>query len=139
MGYSVAVASAILFTSLLIAFSFVYTGVNFATGCVEDGFNEMMRIKEEKAHTCIGIVSYNLSAPTTTLELINSGTTEINTGSLDVLIDGILIEENITVTVNGAITSICFPGEKFSVEITNLTGTPEKVKIVAGNGVSAYI
>ncbi|MGC9060297.1 MAG: hypothetical protein ACP5JR_03555 [Thermoplasmata archaeon] len=139
MGYSVAVASAILFTSLLLSFSFIYAGVNFSLDAVQEGFNQSIEIRESKFHTSLTAVFWNLSMPETEIQLLNNGSVELNTNTIDILVDGVLQKENTTLLVNGQISAVCYPGEILTIKITNLTAVPEKVKIVAGNGAYTVI
>lgn len=139
MGYSVAVASAILFTSLLLCFSFIYMGVNFSIDTVQQGFNDNLATKEAKLHTNLLVNSTNLAMPESEIELLNAGSTEIPTATIDIIVDGWLITENYTMSVEGENTSIWYPGEMLKIQLTNLTHKPEKIKIVAGNGSYALI
>ncbi|MEM3444649.1 MAG: hypothetical protein QXJ27_06865 [Thermoplasmata archaeon] len=134
MGYSVAIASAILFISLLLSFSFIYAGVNFSINAVEEGFKENLSLKDTRVHTKISVQSSNLSMPESEIVLLNEGSTEIRTTTLNILVNGHLVTENIVITVEGKTTEFWFPGEILKVQLTNLTHTPEKVKIVTGNG-----
>ncbi|MEM3396592.1 MAG: hypothetical protein QW620_02910 [Thermoplasmata archaeon] len=139
MGYSVAVASAILFTSLLLSFSFIYMGVNFSIDALEHGFNEGLSVRDAKLHTLISVYASNLSMPESEIVLFNSGSTEIRVTTLNIIVNGILITQNLTMTVEGKTTEFWYPGEYLKVQISNLTYIPEKVKIVSGNGSYALI
>lgn len=137
MGYSVAVATAILFTSLLLCFSFLYMGVNFSINAIQKGIDESLATMNAKIHTKILVNSTSLGMPESEIELLNAGSTAIGTATIDILVDGLLLRENYTISVEGKETPLWFPGEMLHIEITNLTHVPQKVKIVVGNG--AYV
>lgn len=134
MGYSVAVASAILFTSLLLCFSFIYMGINFSIDAIENGLSERLSLKDARFHTIISVYWFNLSMPESEIVLFNGGSTEIRTSTINILVDGAIVTKNCTLTVEGKTTDFWYPGEFLTIQLSNLTFIPSKIKIVTGNG-----
>ncbi|MCX8173138.1 MAG: hypothetical protein N3F63_00795 [Thermoplasmata archaeon] len=139
MGYSVAVASAILFTSLLLCFSFIYMGINFSIDAVERGFTENLSLRDAKLHTQVVVYAANLSIPESEIMLLNEGSTEIRTSTINILVNGVIVTQNLTISVDGKPTEFWYPGEYLKIQMSNLTAMPGKIKIVTGNGCYALI
>lgn len=138
MGFEVAVVTAIFFISALVVGTFSYTALSTSSDLVNDAAAEQHQMQTSRLHTSINI-DYSVPAASgsiyeLTVTLTNTGSETLRFDELNVLIDGQLEPY----TFNGT-AAVWVPAETRSLTVAGLTGAGQhRVKVVTGNGVSAY-
>lgn len=141
MGFSVAVASAILFTAFLVSAAVVYEALNESYRSARTGDEGRLQRDRERQATKIEFVSgdYNNTTSTLNLTVLNNGTAALKVSGTEVLVNGTSVTANITnATVEGKVTDIWAPAERLFLSINITASTPLRIKVITGNGVSAY-
>jgi len=136
MGFSLIAASAIVGASMLVALSVLTGGILPSITDFRDSYTEMKERAVERVQTDIDVfiatTSPNASNYDLNFTINNTGSKTLDAGDFTVLINGT------NQVFSCSKPYIYLEGSAF-VYVYNLNGTGlKKLKIVAGNGISAY-
>jgi flagellar protein FlaF len=139
MGFSVSGAAAIIFASMFIAFGMWYTAADNSFSRVTDAQDAQSESSLETSNTAIEIISASYSSGTLTVEINNTGTTQLSLNQTDLLIDGQYETDwqaaNATVAGDGS-TDLWLPGEQLTITLDRAS-QPDRIKLVTESGVGA--
>jgi flagellar protein FlaF len=139
MGFSVSGAAAIIFASMFIAFGMWYTAADNSFSRVTDAQDAQSESSLETSNTAIEIISASYSSGTLTVEINNTGTTQLSLNQTDLLIDGQYETDwqaaNATVAGDGS-TDLWLPGEQLTITLDRAS-QPDRLKLVTESGVGA--
>ena len=137
MGFSVSASAAIVFVGFVVAFTTLYpvaaNGFERVTDARDDAGDRAL----ERENTAIDHlnVSYDDATDTLTVNVTNTGTTELSVEHTDLLVDNTYWSG--TRSVDGRTdTDVWLPGETLTVTVENVTMTPDRVTVVTDHGVS---
>lgn len=137
MGLSVSAASAILFTAFVIIFGVVFEAVDHA----QTGYSSALdatygRLADERA-TSIAITEVDVTNHT--LTVLNSGSSVLNPNAVDVMVNGVMVDRNNTQKeVDGHSGSTIWAPQESVILHLPCDLASARIKVVAGNGISAY-
>jgi flagellar protein FlaF len=138
MGFSVSGATAVILIGGLIAFSFAFSAAN-------NGYERVTEAQEDRedrqllrANSEIGITNatYDSNAATLTVNVTNTGSTELVVSEVSLLVDGSYSSTVSTSVEGNGGTDVWLAGEVLTMEVDAST-RPDRVKVVAGTGVAA--
>lgn len=137
MGLSVSAASAVLFTAFVIIFGVVFEAVDHSQQAYSESMDKNQQLMVEKKGTSFTVDSVDEANDTITL--LNSGSIVLNPSALNVMVDGVIVDRQITqMEVNGhAGSKIWAPHESLTITLS-CELDDARIKITAGNGISAY-
>jgi len=139
MGFSVSGAAAIIFASMFIAFGMWYTAADNSFSRVTDAQDAQSEGSLETSNTEIAIVSASYNSGTLTVDVNNTGTTQLSLNETDLLVDGQYETDwqaaNATVASDGG-TDLWLPGEQLTITLDKAS-QPNRVKLVTESGVAA--
>lgn len=139
MGFSVSGSAAIVFVGVFLAFSTAYTASANGFERVSDARSAVDEEALERQNTALSITNatYDAGNDTLTVEAVNEGTTALEVGGVDLLVDNAYRDEFAVRRVGGDnATALWLPGERLHLEVT-ASSKPNRVKIVSGPGVAA--
>lgn len=137
MGFSVSGATAVVLIGGLIAFSMAFSAAH-------NGYERVSTAQEERADRLLaqqnsGIelanASYDADAGELTVDVNNTGSIELGVGDTSLLVDGALRADPNTSVGGNAATGVWLPGEQLHFTV-DLSAGPDRVKVIAGTGVS---
>lgn len=141
MGVSTSASLLIVFFGAFIALGAVYTATSNTSEELGDAYGETVSAQSEIAETALSVDAvYHDTGDTEgnlTVRADNGGSTELRASRTDVLVDGEFRPQSgfDIVTVDGRETNLWKPTEQLRIE--NESAEPERVKVVAENGVAA--
>lgn len=137
MGLSVSAASAILFAAFVIIFGVVFQAVDHAQQTYAQSVDKNYQLMVEKRGTSFEITAVDGANDTVTM--LNSGCIVLNPSALSVMVDGLVVDKQITqMEVNGHTGSkIWAPQESLTLHLS-VDIDDARIKVVSGNGISAY-
>jgi flagellar protein FlaF len=138
LGFSVSGSAAIIFVGIFLAFSSAYTASANGFERVTDARSAVDEEALDQQNTALSVtnVTYDAGNDTLTVEAVNEGTTALEIGAVDLLVDNAYRDNFTARTVGGDnSTALWLPGERLHLEV-NATTRPNRVKIVSGPGVA---
>jgi len=138
LGFSVSGSAAIVFVGIFLAFSTAYTASANGFERVNDARSAVDDEALERQNTALAVtnVTYDAGTDTLTVEAVNEGTTTLEIGAVDLLVDNAYRDNFTALTVAGDdSTALWLPGERLRLEV-NATSRPTRVKLVSGPGVA---
>ncbi|WP_435334693.1 flagellin [Haloarchaeobius sp. TZWWS8] len=141
MGFSTSGSAAILFVGVLVTLTTVYPVVETAHERVTTATDEHDDRVLDRRNTDMNVtnVSYNASTDTLVVNATNTGSRTLSVDETDLLVDG-AFQTGYTVRVDGqAGRTIWVPGEQLQFELTGVTATPNRVKLVTEFGVAETV
>jgi flagellar protein FlaF len=138
LGFSVSGSAAIVFVGIFLAFSSAYTASANGFERVTDAKSAVDEDALDRQNTALSVTNatYNAGNDTLTVEAVNEGTTALEIGAVDLLVDNAYRDNFTARTVGGDnSTDLWLPGERLHLEV-NATTRPNRVKIVSGPGVA---
>ena len=140
MGFSVAAAAAILFAGAILSFAIVLESIQAASETVRDARARDDDRRFAQLNTHITLVNGSANGTIIDLNLTNNGSSVIHVNTIDVLVNGSLYTQNITLrTVDGvAGTSLWSPGQTLHLLVAAPFGAPAEVKLVTEVGFEFY-
>lgn len=138
MGFSVSGSAAIVFiaafVSVGILYSAAYNGYEDVTAA-QDGHADRV-LDQRNTAIAITATTYNDTAETLTVQVLNQGSTTLSVAATDVVVDGVYQGTWIDSNVSGSTsTDVWAPGETLNVTLEASTD-PGRVKVVTEHGVS---
>lgn len=136
MGFSVAAAAAILFAGSLVSFTIVLQSVESASESLRDARAGEDARTMDRLNTRITLVNGSANGTAVDLNLTNSGSVVIHVRALEVLVNGTLYTQNITLrAVDGvAQTDLWVPGQTLRLVVDAPVAAPAGVKVVTETG-----
>lgn len=140
MGFSVAAAAAILFAGAILSFAIVLESIESASETVRDARAADDERRLAQLNTHISLLNGSANGSVVDLNLTNNGSVVIHINTLDLLVNGTLYTQNITLkTVDGVGgTGLWSPGQTLHLTIAAPVGAPATVKIVTEVGYEFY-
>ena len=138
MGFSTSAATAIIFTGLLILMGLT-AGVAFKLyDDLADSALESSNIEFERQRTRVSIVNSSYNGTTVFINVTNTGEVSLDTTSIDVLLNGTLETDSITVRqVSGTASHIWGVHEVLYIEVDYAgAGAATRIRLITSNGVS---
>jgi archaellum component FlaF (FlaF/FlaG flagellin family) len=141
MGFSVAAAAAILFAGAILSFAIVLESIEAASDTVADARTRDDERRLAQLNTHISLVNGTANGTVVDLNLTNNGSSVIHINRIDVLVNGTLYTENITLkAVDGVSgTGLWSPGQTLHLQVAAPVGAPASVKIVTEVGYEFYV
>jgi len=139
LGFSVSGSAAIIFVGIFLAFSSAYTASANGFERVTDATSAVDEEALDRQNTALSLTNatYDAGTDTLTVEVVNEGTTALEIGAVDLLVDNAYRDDYAVRRVGGDnSTALWLPGERLHLEV-NATTRPNRVKIVSGPGVAA--
>lgn len=136
MGFGVSASYAIVVLALLISLGAMYGTVSNTGERTADAIADQQRQFDEMLRTNVTITSADYRGNTLTLDVENTGQTQLSVSDTDLLVDGeYIVEANRSSTVSGdGSTDVWSQGE--TLELSVDLPTPDRVKIVTEYGVA---
>ena len=134
MGFSVSGSAAIIFIGLVVAVGIAVPPVVGSFGSLADAQGEQIDRGIDALNTDFEIESatYDADNERLTLELVNTGSTTLSRAKTSVLVDG-------EIYPGVADEGLWVPGETITITVEDVTTEPERVKIVAENGIAETV
>jgi flagellar protein FlaF len=136
MGFSVSGSAAIIFASMFIAFGMWYTASANSFEQVTEAQNDRADTVLETSNSAVDINSTEYSSGNLTVEVNNTGATQLSVSETDLLVDGRYEGRwNESVVAGDADTDLWLTGEQLTITV-ELPAQPDRVKVVTETGVS---
>ena len=145
MGFGVSGSTAVIFLGVLIASGTLYTAAAGSAEQVTDARDAEGEELLDRRNTVIDVtdVVYNTSSGTLNVTVANNGTTALSVADTILLVDNENVIPNSTAVDGDTDTDVWAPdqGLEFGVNVNatalDASTTPDRVKVVAQNGVAA--
>ncbi|MCT9095207.1 fla cluster protein FlaF [Haloarchaeobius sp. HME9146] len=141
MGLSISGAAAILFVGVLLTVSTAVPVLESANERVTTAVDDRGERELERRNTDMNVtnVTYNASADTLTVNVTNTGSRTLSVNETDLLVDGVYRTDATTRVEGDSGRVLWMPGESLEFELTGITTTPDRVKVVTEYGVAETI
>ena len=142
MGFGVSGSTAVIFLGVLIASGTLYTATAGSAERVSEASDAESEALLDRRNTAIDAteVVYNTSSSNDTLRITvtNGGTTALSAEDTSLLVDNEYVPpgERSTTVDGDTATDVWAPDQSLVIETTR-SSTPDRVKVVAENGVAA--
>ena len=146
MGFGVSGSTAVIFLGVLIASGTLYTAAAGSAEQVSDARSAEGEELLDRRNTVIDVaeVVYNTSSGTLTLTVTNNGTTTLSVEDTSLLVDNAYVLPNATAVDTDTDTDVWAPDQALVMTVDanttpalDASTTPDRVKVVAENGVAA--
>jgi archaellum component FlaF (FlaF/FlaG flagellin family) len=135
MGFSVSVASAILFIAASVVFSVLFGSIISFQNTIDDAKRVEMQQLQELKGTEIAISGVDVNNHTITV--LNTGSIMLDPRAIDLLINGSMINISTFEVMNHAGSNIWLPGESVRL-VTTSDLLDARIKVITENGIGAY-
>ena len=138
MGFGVSGSTAVIFLGVLIATGTLYTAAAGSAEQVSDARDTEQEELLDRRNTAIDVdsVVYNASNDTLLVTVTNDGSTTLSVEDTSLLVDNEYVVPNVTRVDGDTETDVWAPDQSLVFETSN-DSTPDRVKVVAENGVAA--
>jgi flagellar protein FlaF len=138
VGFGVSGSTAVIFLGVLIASGTLYTATAGSTEQISEARDVDQEELLDRRNTVVDAtdVVYNSSNDTLLVTVTNAGTTTLSVAETSLLVDNEYVVPNSTAVDGDADTDIWAPDEELVLGV-NTSSTPDRVKVVTGNGVAA--
>jgi flagellar protein FlaF len=138
VGFGVSGSTAVIFLGVLIASGTLYTAAAGSAEQVSDARNAESEELLDRRNTVIDVASVTYDNNTTTLSVTvtNNGTTTLSVEDTSLLVDNEYVIPDSTAVDGDGDTDVWAPDQSLVFEVDADT-TPDRVKVVAENGVAA--
>lgn len=130
MGFSVSGSAAVIFLGIFIAFGTLFVVVSDGHSVIVDAHQDQNERELAQANTEI-TVDIVEDAPTTAVEITNTGSTTLSISETTIMIDGI-VEPSPTI-VEPEDTDLLVPGETLVLEVTTME---DNIIVITEHGVT---
>ncbi len=140
MGFSQTAVFVIVFATSLLLAGVMLRGTLHAQQEITDGWREAQQRTERQREAAMAITDVRKTGPTLIIEATNTGSTTLDLGGADLLIDGAWATPQITsIQVEGAASNVWPPGSDAEVNLEPGVGPPpDNVALIADTGTAAY-
>jgi flagellar protein FlaF len=138
MGFSTSAATAIIFTGLIVMFSFTVSTVFNTYSDLKDAALEVSDTEYDRQRTRVSLINSSFNSTHVFINATNNGEVNINANYLDVLLNGTIETGSIvSQQVEGTTSNVWGVHETLYVEI-NYTGANNqtRIRLITHNGVS---
>jgi flagellar protein FlaF len=137
LGFSVSGSAAIVFIGIFLAFSSAYTASANGFERVSDATSAVDEEALDRQNTALSVnATYDAGNATLTVEAVNEGTTALEVGAVDLVVDNAYRDDFAVRRVGGDnSTALWLPGERLHLELT-ASSQPTRIKVVTGPGVA---
>lgn len=143
MGFSVSGSAAIIFVGVMVAVGIAVPAMIGSFGSLASAQGGQVDRGVDALNTDFEIIgaTYNSTSNTLDLNVSNNGSTTLGVPETSLLLDGeIPGGSNVATAINGDGTvELWLPGETLSITVDNVETKPDRVKVVAENGISRTI
>ncbi|WP_435316820.1 flagellin [Haloarchaeobius sp. TZWSO28] len=141
MGLSTSGAAAILFVGVLLTVSTAVPVLETANERVTTAVDDRGERELERRNTDMNVtnVTYNASTDRLTVNVTNTGSRTLSVNETDLLVDGVYRTDATTRVEGDSGRVLWMPGESLQFELTGVTTTPDRVKLVTEYGVAETI
>ena len=143
VGFGVSGSTAVIFLGVLIASGTLYTATAGTAEQVSEASDAEGEELLDRRNTAIDVTQAvydnNSTSPTTetfNVTVTNDGTTTLSVNDTSLLVDNEYVVPDSTAVDGDATTDVWAPDQQLVFETTNAS-TPDRVKVVAENGVAA--
>jgi len=138
MGFGVSGSTAVIFLGVLIASGTLYTAAAGSAEQITDARDGKGEDLLDRRNTDLEITKtvYNQSTDVLELNVTNTGTTTLSVNGTSLLVDNDYVTPDTTSVDGGGSTDVWGAGDVLVVTATN-NSTPDRVTVVAENGVAA--
>jgi flagellar protein FlaF len=146
VGFGVSGSTAVVFLGVLIASGTLYTAAAGSAEQVSDAHEAEGEELLDRRNTVIEVseVVYNNSTTTLNVTVTNNGTTTLSVADTSLLVDNEYVLPNSTAVDTDTATDVWGPDQSLVMTVdanttpaVDASTTPDRVKVVAGNGVAA--
>lgn len=134
MGFSVSVSTLLIFLGMMLAAGPLYGAWTYTHEELSDADDDALKDLMDKKATAIDVTGTTYSGDTYSVEVVNNGSSGINTSRTTLLLDGELASAQRAVVGNDG-SGLWLPGETLVMNATTTT-MPNRARIVTSNGVS---
>lgn len=138
VGFGVSGSTAVIFLGVLIASGTLYTAAAGSADEVSEAHNAKSEELLDRRNTAIetAAVVYNNSSKTLDVTVTNNGTTTLSVEDTSLLVDNEYVLPNATAVDGDTATDVWSPDQRLVISV-DVDTKPDRVKVVAGNGVAA--
>jgi flagellar protein FlaF len=140
MGFSVSASAAIIFAAMFISMGILYPAVANGMEDVSDARADSADVLLDQQNTAISVANVSYDAPSTTLtvDVDNTGTTDLSLDATDVLVNNSYATPSSTAVEGDTDTDLWLPGERLTVTVdVSLTADgSNRVVVVTNHGIS---
>lgn len=139
MGFSTSAAAAVIFVGALVSLGLLYPATAGSFEQVNDalGDREDRLLEQRNTEVAIDRAEYNATTEDVTVVVENTGTTALAVNDTDVMLNGSIRTENVTLAVENVTgRTVWAPGETLRITVENVSAAPGRVKVVTEYGVS---
>ena len=146
MGFGVSGSTAVIFLGVLIASGTLYTAAAGSAEQVSDARSAEGEELLDRRNTVIDVasVTYDTNTSALTVTVTNNGTTTLSVDDTSLLVDNKYVAPDATATDGDTDTDIWAPDQALVITVDadatpalDASTTPDRVKLVAENGVAA--
>lgn len=145
VGFGVSGSTAVVFLGVLIASGTLYTAAAGSAEQLSDARSAESEELLDRRNTVINVasVTYNTNTSTLTVTATNNGTTALSVADTSLLVDNEFAIPDSTAVDDDTATDVWAPDQSLVVTVDADTApaldatTPDRVKVVAENGVAA--
>lgn len=138
MGFSTSAATVLIFMGILLSIGIMFPALEGSFEDVSDALDDRDERMLDQRNTDIQVsnVTYNATADTLTVDVDNTGAISLGVEETDILLDG-EIQTGYATSVDGvADRSLWAPGETLTVELSDVTSKPNRLKVVTETGIA---
>ena len=138
MGFSTSAATAVIFTGIIVMFSFTVGTVFNTYGDLKDAALDVSDAEYDRQRTRVSLVNSSFNSTHVFINATNTGEVNIDTGYLDLLLNGTLETEAIIAQqVEGTSSGIWGIHETLYLEVSYSKATnTTRIRLITHNGVS---
>lgn len=136
MGFSISGSTVVIFIGLLVSAATLYPAVDGAQEARADAIDDKSERMLVTTNTAVAITDVDTTGDSVVVAVENTGTTTLEVGAVDLLVDGAYRLPDTTAVGDNAETTTWQPGERLELTISNASN-PDRVKVVTGPGVAA--
>ena len=138
MGFGVSGSTAVIFLGILIASGTLYTAAAGSAEQISEARDEDSEDLLDRRNTELEItsVSYDNSTDELEINVTNRGTTTLSVDGASVLVDNGFETANSTRVEGDESTDVWGENQTLVINVSDVTAEPDRVKVVAENGVA---
>ena len=138
MGFSVSGSAAIIFAAAFIGFGMFYSASANTAEQITDARDDQRDSLLEQQNTDVALtdVTYDATAESLNLTLVNTGSSTLAVSEVDVLVDNEYRSGYRTAVDGDETTDLWLAEQTLEINVTGTTSEPNRVKVVTGPGVA---
>ncbi len=138
VGFGVSGSTAVIFLGILIASGTLYTAAAGSAEQISDARDEDSEDLLDRRNTALDVTSvvYDNSTDELEINVTNAGTTTLSVNGTSVLVDNEFANASSTRVDGDSATDVWGGDRTLVVTVNDVTAEPDRVKVVAENGVA---